>query len=341
MKKHIIILMLAFGVVGNATAQNLIKNPSFERYWGICPAQLATNFSYCGFDSMCQADCYLSDWVFLRGSFDLYSIIYPNSTSSHGFPGNLCSTYTYPHTDSVAVGGGGYIGSLPNERELIEGRLLHPLIAGHRYKYGMYVQLADTTYFINAGAIVGINSFCALFTDTILKNNANFPYWNYTPQIQIDQMVTDTQHWVLLTDTFTAAGGERYVSFGNFKTDAQIQIQLVDSFNSNPGIAYYFYDDVSLVDLDAVGGTELGIKNDELRISPNPVGDNLKISGFENLKMVEVMDVLGRRQKDLTLTHSTGEGTATLDLSGLCKGLYFIKAMGAKGKCYYAKFIKQ
>jgi hypothetical protein len=33
-------------------------------------------------------------------------------------------------------------------------------------------------------------------------------------------MVTDTQHWVLLQDTFVAAGGEQYVSIGNFKTDA-------------------------------------------------------------------------------------------------------------------------
>ena len=98
---------------------------------------------------------------------------------------------------------------------------------------------------------MGINSFSAYFGDTSLRyHQGDIPIANYTPQVQINRMLTDTGNWVLLQDTFVAHGGERYMCIGNFKPDNLLQWQLVDSIRNLPIASYYFYDDVKLIDLD-------------------------------------------------------------------------------------------
>ncbi|MFM2224743.1 MAG: hypothetical protein RJA07_945 [Bacteroidota bacterium] len=193
----------------------------------------------------------------------------------------------------------------------------------------MYVQLFDSIGWGNVGKIAGSNSFSALFTDTAITSVNDLPIQNYTPQIQINTMVTDTQHWVLLVDTFIATGGEQFVSIGNFKTDAQTQTQLVKTVNNLPEVAYYFMDDVSLIDLDEVGIEE--VERNKLVVYPNPASTEITFEYFNvaaNSKIV-VYDYLG---KEIIIKQVLNEnGKLVIDVHELTNGLYLYKVISEVG----------
>jgi hypothetical protein len=233
----------------------------------------------------------------------------------------------------------------------MEGKLSMPLIAGHKYQFGIWIQLYDTIYAWEGdiGKIYGINSFSAYFSNTIIPfagyNGNNLPIQSYTPQVQIWQMVTDTQHWVLLQDTFVAEGGEQYVSIGNFKTDAQIQTQLVDSIRNLPAAAYYFYDDVSLIDITPNGVEEIGVS--KLEVYPNPASQSIVISHQSLVNAIEVTDLLGRTciipplQGFESRSNREGKGDLLINVETLPQGIYFIKATDTNGNISVGKFVKE
>jgi len=268
MKYYIFIIFFLFSIRG--FSQNLILNNGFEKHVNngfgcVAGGGLSINNM---FNVAPPNDCVVQDWITISQSPDGYWFM------GGDFPVNDYAKYVYPHSDSVCVGGGFVCKTALNTREIIEGRLTKPLIAEHHYQFSMYVQLFDTIISIDVGKLVAVNSFSAVFTNTAIPSSIDLPIQNYTPQVQIDSMVTDTQHWVLLMDTFMANGGEQFVSIGNFKTDAQTQTQLVKVFNANlPEISYYYIDDVSLIDLDdTASGMEeqLAVKSNQLIVYPNP-----------------------------------------------------------------------
>jgi hypothetical protein len=142
-------------------------------------------------------------------------------------------------------------------------------------------------------------------------------------------------------------GGEQFVSIGNFKTDAQTQIQLVKTVNNLPEVAYYFMDDVSLIDLDEVGIEEIG--TNKLVVYPNPVGNQLNVSSNQfEVKTIEILDVLGRAQMVRQAYHDgssvvghADEGSISIDVSTLSNGIYFIRATDINGNVLNGKFVKE
>ncbi|MFM2226592.1 MAG: hypothetical protein RJA07_2794 [Bacteroidota bacterium] len=338
MKKYSVVFVLLIIFSANADSQNLISNPSFEKkVGGGCNIQ----FSGLGFDDplLQPNECGIKDWYSVSGTPDAYWY------NALNYPSNAYTKYIYPHSDSVCVGGVFYFGD--SMREMPQGKLIKPLIANHHYQFSMYVQLYDTIYANDAGKLVGINSFSALFTDTALPFSVNYlPIQKYTPQVQINTMVTDTQHWVLLMDTFIAVGGEQFVSIGNFKTDAQTQTQLVQTVNSSlPKAAYYFIDDVSLIDLDEVGIEE--VEKNKLIVYPNPANEWLTINdNWLTINTIEITDVLGRVMVSLSnhinqQIKNSFTQQLQIDVSILPNGIYFIKTIDVKGNQLNAKFVKE
>ncbi|MEN9522446.1 MAG: hypothetical protein RL065_823 [Bacteroidota bacterium] len=343
MKKFIFFFFLFFSFfVDKITAQNLIINPGFEENYNSNDSfstQLIFNDTFNQINGICT----VKSWMNLSGSMDGYWYYHLGD-----IPSNDQSTSIYPHSDSTMVGGFEFfhgVGGSGHCREIMEGKLAMPLIAGHRYQFGIWVQLFDTISQNDIGKIVGINSFSAYFSNSFMPfvdyTGNNLPIQNYTPQVQIWQMVTDTQHWVLLQDTFVAAGGEQYVCIGNFKTDAQIQTQLVDSIRNLPAAAYYYYDDVSLIDITPNGVEELGSK--KLELYPNPCKDKLLVTGYELLiNTIEVTDVLGRIQ-NCSIAQYLIRNTENYQLNteNLPSGIYFIKATDTNGSVSVGKFVKE
>jgi hypothetical protein len=326
MKKTILTILFILLSISISYSQNLILNPSFEKYLGSgCPNIYLQ-------DSMniqpIPTYCVIQDWIRISESPDVFSY------KANDFPKNNYSNYIYPHSDSVCVGGG-FFSKLPNTlREIIEGKLTKPLTANHHYQFSMYVQLFDTINSINVGKIVGINSFSALFTDTIIPSHTDLPIQNYTPQVQINTIVTDTQHWVQLIDTFIAEGGEQFVSIGNFKLDSQTQFVLVDSQSNLPEAAYYYIDDVSLIDLDDVGIEEVG-KNNNLKIYPNPTQTGqftLTVQSNEIGKaQLQISNYMGQIILDRNVQLSSNNQWH-LDLSKQTSGTYLVTLKTSSGK---------
>ncbi|MFM2225945.1 MAG: hypothetical protein RJA07_2147 [Bacteroidota bacterium] len=331
--KRCLIIFILFGVITyNSNGQNLILNSGFENHWGGDCTNGSSVVFYDSLNVTSQFGCTIKDWIRISETPDGYW------NKGHDFPRNSYAKYIYPHSDSVCVGGV-FFSKLPNTtlREIIEGKLIKPLIADHHYQFSIYVQLFDTMHVTNAGKLVGINSFSAVFTDTMIPSHLDLPIQNYTPQVQINTMVTDTQHWVLLMDTFIAVGGEQFVSIGNFKTDAQTQFILVDSQSNLPEASYYYMDDVSLIDITPLGIDEVGIS--KIEVYPNPAKESIVVSSKSLVNTIEVRDVLGRVVIQQIKNSSTQQ--IQIDVSSLSNGLYFIKATDDKGNSINGKFVKE
>ena len=286
-----------------------------------------------------------------------YPIAYfRGDNSAYGFPANFCATYIYPHSDSTCIGLTTSVFVPQNEdiSDYVQNKLKDSLKAEHHYKFSMWVQLADSLQFSWSnmeGKVVGINSFSALFTDSAfstwqgVNNSTAFPYWNYKPQVQINTMVTDTQHWVLLTDTFIAKGGERYMTLSNFKRNDSIQYQVVINKDSLPAYNYYFIDDVSLIDLDEPNGiAHSPLEKVGMRLFPNPATNELHIS-IDNTQLIkiEVFDIVGSLKLNPAAIppFQGGKGDVVLDVSNLPNGIYFLKTTDTKGFQQTAKFVKE
>ena len=95
---------------------------------------------------------------------------------------------------------------------------------------------------------------------------------------------------------------------------------------------------VSLGDC-TVGVNELGIKNEELGIYPNPTIGVFTISTTgSKIKEVRVYDVLGQMINDKWLTINGSD--TTIDISGVSKGIYFVEIKTEKG-IVRKKIVKQ
>ena len=348
MKKIVFIISFLIVCTNALYSQNLISNPSFEEHYNNCTSSSDINFND-NFDSIATNlvnKCVLKDWM----AMSEYPYVFSLRTSAvFSLPSNMYSKHVYPHSDSVIIGihsfasnviGGGFP-IQPNLRSVIENKLKSSLVLGHKYEFKAYVHLLDTIDgFGSEGQIVGINSFSAYFSDTVVNwaYHTPFPMGKFTPQIQINQMVTDTGNWVLLTDSFIAKGGERYVCIGNFKPDSLTGWQLVDSIRNKHRFSYYFYDDVSLIDITPNGVEEVGVG--KLELYPNPVTNELRITNYDvRLNAIEVMDMLGRKM-NVAISGINTEN-CQLNTENLPLGMYYIKISTANGIIENRKFVKQ
>ena len=231
-----LLCLLLFKTIG---AQNLINNGSFENATGV--------------------DC--------NGGF--YSSTFPNPKVLHLWeqfqsPDYFVSTwnpggFSVPYSwwgNSYAKHGDAYIGLAAflgdyETKEYIYQQLSTPLITGKQYCINFYVSRADrVTHAIkNIGALFSVN----------LPDYSN-SYISDIPQV-VNQngFIIDTINWVQIQGCFTAQGGEKYVTIGNFNSNANTDTIYVGTNNKMLGTgndAYYYIDDITLYDQSTVGVEE-------------------------------------------------------------------------------------
>jgi hypothetical protein len=203
-------------------AQNLVPNPSFETF-STCPQ---------GFS---QFNGYISNWVNpSNASPDYYNICAcPNPVCT---PGN---TTGY----QAARSGNAYAGiyTTPGDiyREFIQVQLSSPMQAGMQYQFEMYVSLANKSK-------TAVDDIGAYFSVTAPTSGGN-AYLSGNPQPQIcnayGNVITDTLGWTLISGTYTATGGEQWLTLGHFKNDTACTYLTLPYGNLG---AYYFFDDISV-----------------------------------------------------------------------------------------------
>ena len=234
--------ILSFSFFSQAQNCNLVNNPSFENY-SSCPTRTTPNNT-----SHNEGLWLLNNWSPpTQGSSDFFHIC--NNTvggitqGTVGVPINNFG-YQIPRTGSGygglwAVYGGSY-------REYMTTSLRCPLVAGEKYKVRFYVSLAGDN-----GKDSGGSSKCGLdglgaYLSNSAPSQGSATILPLTPQIVSTTIITDTLNWVVVEGVITAAGGEQFITIGNFTPTASISWQGIGGGACNVfgDYAYYFIDDV-------------------------------------------------------------------------------------------------
>jgi OmpA-OmpF porin, OOP family len=289
-------LIIAFVLSLNfVQAQNLVSNPGFEDSLG-CPMTL-------GSIDLCK------DWyapTFHHNEY--YTPCVPGWPQSPPIMQGQMWQYAHSGHDIIAlemynsfIYPGGVF-----DRGYVQTKLLKKLTIGHHYRFSIYtssvVDDKNGSFFV-----LSCNNTGVLFTTYAIKDTVAPHSLVQTPRLQpqvlFTQVVDDTSNWTLLTQDFVADSSYEYLTLGNFFNNAETQ--TIKQAYATPGSslsAYYAFDDVSLIDLDAVGVDQLKVESEKLRVMPNPVVNQLSVIGYQLLgNTIQVFDVLGR---SLSLTLS-------------------------------------
>jgi len=282
--KNLFILLLTT-VYFTATGQNLVPNPSFEAF-GACPTTIEDIDKVVPWEN-------------------------PNLLSPDVFNSCICSAPVScnPHGNQAPHSGDGYAG-ICMPAEYLQVQLLSPLVAGKKYEISYYISLADN--FERAIDRVGV-----YFSDT--KITAAFDQFLFAPQAlsPTGKFLSDKINWVLIKDTIVAAGGESYMTIGNFFDKANTNyikglggpMRLDSPPTGGVPAAYYFFDDFNLIEIECeLPNVDLG--NDTL-ICP---GDEI---------------VLDAQNTGASYLWSTGENSQNISVD--TKGIYSVEVTDSKG----------
>jgi hypothetical protein len=144
--------------------------------------------------------------------------------------------YQNPKTGVAYVGIYAY-----NGHEYAEIQLADSLIGGRQYYVEYYAVLTEMCQ-------DAISNLGAYFSDSALYWN-NFTNIPVNPQIENPDSIilSDTMNWMKISGTFTANGGEKYITIGNFRNDSLTQwVQAYAVSSNNYSFAYYLIDDISV-----------------------------------------------------------------------------------------------
>jgi Mg-chelatase subunit ChlD len=137
--------------------------------------------------------------------------------------------------------------------EYIECKLNKSLESGKIYCVRYYVALDRKSNFAS-------NHFGAMITRDQVDIKSHASIFQYEDDVHInaaeDHYITSNEGWVMVCDTFTAKGGEKYLTLGSFEGDFPKRIHAADKtqhagLRVNPfnKFAYYYVDDVSLMEV--------------------------------------------------------------------------------------------
>jgi hypothetical protein len=303
MKKNFLFFIFSLFIFCSE-AQNLVPNGDFEIF-SSCP----NNYSQINL---------ATPWYDPTGATSDYY----NSCSNPSFIG-IPSQGTYYY--QPAKSGNAYAGFYAiqpfgtNFREYIQIALSDSLKFNNCYRVRFYVNLANFHKYAtnNVGAYLSSNS--------ITVNSPN-PY-NINAHISLlgNPVINDTLNWIMIQGNYQANGGENYLTIGNFKNDTNTVVQIADTSFFATSAAYYYIDDVSIINCNDTLSSVNEIANQyAVKLYPNPNNGSFTIecSSFENEPSVlSIYDVTGKliRKQAIIKKNKRIEINAN-DLDG---GIYF------------------
>lgn len=119
--------------------------------------------------------------------------------------------------------------------------------------------------------------------------------------------INDTLNWVQVTGSFTAIGTENYLTLGNFHNgiDSDTMLELPPNVPQF-GVAYYYIDDVSLVE-DTITGLEEERKF-QFQVYPNPSYESIQVfnqNARVQIKLFKIVDQFGLERINTALLFET------------------------------------
>jgi gliding motility-associated-like protein len=259
-------LLFLFSTTGKA--QNLVPNPSFELR-DSCPSGY-----HIGFPFPSEGSMFASNWFRPSvGTSDYYNACAPLVSPNNGLP---VSVPAHGINYQMARTGQAYAGGILDKFhcEYVESPLLSPLVAGHRYFVSYWLNTQDHSW-------GGADRYGAHFSVAPVEMPNTLYLDMLTPQVESPAGVVlyDTLNWMKVSGVFAAAGGESWVTIGNFHSLATLDTILVtEPMGFGAGPFYYYYEDVCVVDMD---GTPSNATRQELSICPGQLLDLTARSGME------------------------------------------------------------
>jgi len=223
-------------VISAQEAHNLVPNPSFEEVDGKIKEGGEINLAL--------------PWRSVTySSVDLYSEDAKND--DFGVPENKYGKEKARTGKNYAgVSFYGYRGRMP--RSYLTTELTNPMTKGTRYCMRFYVSLSDMSKY-------AVNNL-AMYISNEEVNDGSEKTLNYDAQIKsfVNKPFEQQFLWTPICRIYTAGGGEKFISIGNFNSDeetAQETLRLSREFSGRQEYnAYYFIDDVSVIPMDLLEG---------------------------------------------------------------------------------------
>ncbi len=314
MKKTLFILGL---VCNNLVAQNIVPNSAFTNY-STCPTS--------------QNELYLA--------YPWYNpSVFPSTPDFWHTCMNIVPNYPgvyYQNDHSLSGGGFGGIGTFlafttnPNSREYLQVELTDTLHSGSKYCVEFYASLVESSG-------IAISDLGIYFSDTAMFQTINLPF-SVSPQIENPDtnFLNDKVNWMRIFAIYSAHGGEKFITLGNFRDSVASHAILMDSnaFQNS----YYLIDDVSVINCDSlfIGLPEQSLSN-SINLYPNPATDVLTITNNDKILSVAILNILGCSVLE---NKDNLQNKLTLNISSLSKGIYFASITTTRGMVV-KKFVKQ
>lgn len=196
--------------IAMAQCTNLVPNGSFEDFSALpnddCDWFLANGWTNAATSSQCNSS---------NGTPDYYHELSPGGFAST-LPSNFYATLA-PFDGQAVMGLGGYLSFVTNAREYLSIELTCPLVPGETYELQFQITTGSPNvngFFTNGWAV-------ALTENPLLQPvGTNGPITSIVPQFRVNGVMSNPA-WQSESFTFTATEAARYLTFGNFLTDAQ------------------------------------------------------------------------------------------------------------------------
>lgn len=297
----------------NGQSQNLIQNGSFELY---------TNPIDCGsggFDNYyySPAPHVLDNWYGYQ-SPDYFNSVCQNGPlpNQYGYhiPAN-CYGYNQAKNGNAYVGLGPYQKN-SEVKEYIYQHLNTPLVSGKLYCLSFYMNRSERTEY-------AIKQIGAYFSSSLPTTVGNM-YINVIPQVVNNTFLVDTIQWIQVQGCFTANGGEQYITIGNFNSNTNTDTLNIGTNNPVLGwspTAYYYIDDITLIDQSTVGVKDVSYLSEAVGVYPNPAIDvlNINIGNLKENTEIKIYNAFGV----LVLSESLTTQNSSLKTHHFQNGIYF------------------
>lgn len=249
---------------------------------------------------------------------DFYHFCYSGINNYANIPLNYYG-YQFPKRDSAYAGIFSYSINGTDQREYITYELSDSLTSGNIYKISFYVSKAENVKF----AIAKIGAY--LHSNVIFQND--FYVITQIPQVQNDSLniITDEFNWVRIEGEYLAGGGEKFITIGNFYPDSLTDTIAVNNdpiSGSNKGSAYYYLDDVSVIEIpDTTDTTIVPIDTTIYDISVFPNPNNGEFTLHYNLNehetgIFKIYNAIGQIVYQEKLTQNNGSINFDIQLAG-------------------------
>ena len=292
---RVVLLLIVISQLGKA--QNYVPNHNFEYFY---PTNCVFPNSFISIASPWESVESLNDPNY-PSDFGYLNECYYGSNNGITYAGVPLNEYGYAYAQS----GKGYIAMRSSDKTnsaiyYYRGYVTTPLIkkmaTGKTYCVSFYYLFPS----MNRYSIQNIGIKFSTFRFFYDKNSE--PYLQVTPSISNNYLATDTLTWNYFSGTYTANGGESYLTIGNFDPFDQCVTQIINPEAEDDFIGV-FIDNVCVSDFEeCICDVEhewhkipINVSNIPNVITPNndELNDYLKIENLSNEAIVRIYNRWG------------------------------------------------